>query len=627
MKHYLYILLCALPIFFVRCTPEKEEQPVDIPSEGKTYTLTGIMSEKTRALIDDDGTFSWEAGDEVAVLDSGTGELCVFTSEKVDGVFTFTGEPGREYNFTRAWYPATMVKAADVFTFPSEWQHEELSRACRFPMAATVTDGMMPFYHVAGLLKLTVKDVPANAISLVLSSPDVRLSGDFPVSNLGLDEGRIDADAENVTVEDGEIPLTKAVSEIEAPEGTGSVSISLGLSSMQDVSVYVPMPCGNYKYTIALKTGGETILERTTSSSKDIARADLILMSALSAWPKCNLKAQYGDVSVDFGPSELWGWFKASGIPAGQNISINDTGSGTVYGVRNSTKKMVGYYIECVPSGSGVHTFPLKQESDIYISSDLSKFFLLAAGSSGEAVVEPTEYEVAHFGLRGNFGSGTYTTVGQFVKAPEKEPVSGWGWYVVRNVPCTAVNIEFKLYANTSSADDGLVVTSTSTRQNAGIGRSLTWTSNGQYPIFYRVSAGVSYDFYLREDLRQIYVYEAGSQGAMDTDRLLELSNFGLYNYADASWICNPGEDQSWITTSSASSFVIADGFTYDLVEISGIPASLTVGQTVDNLSVNVSPSIGTQTSSSLSADVLKVDGDTAWLLSEDGTGMIIRFK
>lgn len=619
MRMYIYMVLLAL-VLPVSCK-RLQEAEAPVPMEGVTYILRAGVSEKTRASISDEGEFSWSSGDRVSVLDGNSGDLCIFTCEDGDGQFSFTGEPGREYNFTKAWYPASMVKSEGVLTFPSEWDYSSVCEARQFPMEAVVDGENMMFYHLSGIIRVTVNNVPKDATALILSSDEVALSGDFGVSDLTLDQGRGDADGESVTIEDGTVPYTKSVSEIESGSGASGITVNLSLPSLGTARVYLPIPCGTYNYKVTVKVGDEIILERATSIAKDIDRASLIRMSALNvAWPATALQASYASTDVAFGPSDLWGWYVARSLPAGQDISVTDTGTSTSYGAKHSTKKKAGYFVECL-SGANARVFPLQQESDLYISADRSKLFPLESGS---AAVLPTEYEVAHFGLRGNFGTGSYVSKGTFVKTTDKAPAGGWGWYVVRSVACTSDEIEFKLYSNMPTVADGLVVAGTATRQNAGIGRTLTWTQDGQYPIFYRVTSGMSYDVYLREDLGQVIVYESGSQGSMDEERIKSLVNYGLYSYGNASWVYNPGMDQTWVITSSTTTFVIADGVTFDQIQISGLPTDPEVGDVV-SVGVTVTPGIGVEKSSAVTTTVVKKEGDKVWLLdSLSGTGIIV---
>ena len=95
----------SILIFFILLLPlscrretEKAGEETTLPERKVTYTLTGKLSDKTKAFIADDGTFSWALGDKADVLDSNSGTLCEFTCTDIDnegnGIFTFQGTEG-----------------------------------------------------------------------------------------------------------------------------------------------------------------------------------------------------------------------------------------------------------------------------------------------------------------------------------------------------------------------------------------------------------------------------------------------------------------------------------------------------------------------------------------------------
>ncbi len=630
MKKYSIFLALAL-LFSLSCQRETD-MPERKSAKGKvTYTLTGEISERTKAFIGDDGKFSWSENDAIAVLDATSGELCTFTcasiNEQGGGIFTFTGEEGKEYNFSKAWYPVSMVKLENgepVITLPDSWTAEAVQEARSFPMAAAVSGDKLSFYHLGGLLKLTLNDVPKNATSLVLSSEEAGISGDFSIQSVGLNDGMINVTGENVTVEGSEIPVSKAIQEILPGESGSSVTVTdFNLAAKGSVTAYIPLPCGSYKYSVTLKVGEEEIMKKTTTRSIEIGRANLVRMSALSPWPATSLKAKYGSITVNFVPSDLWGWYVAPGLQKDTDIIIVDAADGNKeYGTRFATKKHVGYFCQCFTGGTS-GAFPLKEVSDLYVSFDKKRVFPLSAGASGDAVKLPEEYEVAHYGLRGDFGTGSYASAGVFTKT-EDSPADGgnWKWYVVRNVLCTGTPIAFKLYGTPYSPTDGVLETGTTTPQTAGVGRSLARPASGStYAIQYNVTPGMCYDVYLKEDLTQVIVCEAGSNtSSVNEDYLKGLTNYGLYNYNGTSFVCAPGIDQTWVT--SSNTFVVAKGFTFDQVQFSGLPTNPSTGNYVE-IGVNVTPSIGSSSSSTVSAKIVKIDGNKLWLLSDDGTGII----
>ena len=169
------------------------------------------------------------------------------------------------------------------------------------------------------------------------------------------------------------------------------------------------------------------------------------------------------------------------------------------------------------------------------------------------------------------------------------------------------------------------MVTATSTPQNAGVSRSLVYGDNPG--VKYNVTVGMAYDVYLREDLTKVYVCEAGSKtSSMDKSVFEMMTSFGLYQYDGSSFICAKGLDQTWTTISSTVTFVLVDGITFDQVEISGIPPTPSVDDVV-TVDVRVLPTIGGTKSSSVTSTVIKKEENKVWLLSEDGTGMIVNVQ
>ena len=621
--------MIAMILLAVSCAkesdaPEQSPDPV-IPqeivpssSEGFTYTLTGILSDKTKALISDEGVFSWSSEDKIAVLAT-SGRIYQFDcTDEQEGVFEFTGEEGLE--FTKAWYPRSMVKSEGVISYPGQWSCEDLNPAKYFPMEATVSEGIMQFYHLGGLLKLTINDVPPSVTNLTLSSPDVALSGDMEITSLGLNDGRVDATGESLG-NGGEIPVTptKGTAEINGVQGDGTVSISLNLEETQAVTVYVPLPCGSYNFNIALNVGTEEVFSQSTSSAKNIGRADLVKMPALNPW---SLQASYGNTAVAFYPSSVEGWYVAHNLPKDQDILIIDSKTGTQYGTRFATKKHVGYLCQCYSSTTS-EAFPLKEASDLYYAPKKNCIFPVAPGTAVTSETIPAEYEVAHYELRGDF-AGTlseYTSAGIFSKTSDSPANGGnWSWYVVRNVQCTGTPIAFKLYGTAYVADDGVLETATTTAQSVGVARSLARPVPGStYSIRYNVTPGMIYDIYLCEDLTKVIVCEAGSQiSSMDSDNLKSLSNYGLYNYNSASYIYTPGVDQTWTETAS---FAIVSGTTFNTVQMAGLT------NVAEGITVDVKVTVDDSAEETVSATVIQKEGNKAWLLSSDGTGMIVNVQ
>lgn len=209
--------------------------------------------EGSKASVSEDGACSWTAGDQIAVYDSKSGTFCTFTSELGDGYFSFSGDPGTIYNFTHAYYPASVAEGADAISLPAEMSLASAKSGGTFPMMATRGEGdVLEFKHLGALLKYTLIGIPAQADALVLSSKEVSLSGSFPVS--------------------GTEPS------IQAASGSGTVRIALEPGAAKSLVFYLPLPLGTYTFTCDVKAGNETLQSHTSKNSKEVQRAKLIRM-------------------------------------------------------------------------------------------------------------------------------------------------------------------------------------------------------------------------------------------------------------------------------------------------------------------------------------------------------------
>lgn len=261
------------------CTRKEEVRPVG--DGNNTYTITASFADgQAKASVGADGSCSWTAGDKIAVFDAVSGSFCEFETETGNGVFSFTGTPGTSYQFTHAYYPASIARDAMTVALPEAYTASQVQTASAFPAAGTVEGNTIQFRHLAALLRYSVKGIPATATSLELSSSTVSLSGAFPVEGSSLNDGWVSADGEGVT-DHGDIAVKsgESYSEIHARAGASPVNISLVPGELENLTFYLPIPVGAYTCTLKIKEGNEVLYENTTSTLKDIYRAHLVSVS------------------------------------------------------------------------------------------------------------------------------------------------------------------------------------------------------------------------------------------------------------------------------------------------------------------------------------------------------------
>lgn len=243
----------AILLLTVSCSREIDRPQAEPQQEGATYTFRAIMEGSSKASVSPEGTCSWTAGDEIAVYDAVSGAFCTFRSEYGDGVFSFTGTPGADYDFTHAYYPASIAQAATSIALPSEITLAQATAGNGFPMKGTREENnVLSFKHLGALLKYTLIGIPDTADALVLSSNEVSLSGSYEVG--------------------------ESAQQINAASGTGTVTIPIQPGANKSLVFYLPLPVGTYTFTCDVKAGNTTIESHTTKSSKAVERAKLIRM-------------------------------------------------------------------------------------------------------------------------------------------------------------------------------------------------------------------------------------------------------------------------------------------------------------------------------------------------------------
>ena len=269
-KNYLY--LAALAMFTAACSNEDEfaQEGIKPSPEVKMITETikasnGDNTPATRADIDADAAFTWSANDKIAVhVSDGKYYTATLTSGASTNEAEFTAEyPEGKERDAFAVYPASIVDAdaakygqsgttLDV-TLPASYTLAQVSGTkTPCPMIATNTPGKgWDFKQLCGLLRLTVKNIPATTKRLEIDFNGKQVSGNFSIA-----AGITPATSVITTAADADhdcIAITK--------DGTGA---TLGATSLV---LNIPLPVGEYaNITITVYdavTDGNAILTTT----------------------------------------------------------------------------------------------------------------------------------------------------------------------------------------------------------------------------------------------------------------------------------------------------------------------------------------------------------------------------
>ncbi len=336
----LFLYIPAMLLIAVSC----EKEAINSSDKGNesasgvkmiTEIVSGSRGDVTKATIGNTTpTFAWTAGDNVAVhvSNGATNKYVVTTSgasaSAASAKFTVEYEEGYSRD-AFAVYPSTIVSASatnfgqsghtlDV-TLPGSYTLAQVSgetSPCPMISANTAGDGWH-FYQLCGLLRLTVKDIPAAAKRLEIDFDGKQVWGDFSIASPVVASSAVIS-----TATDGAhdiITITK--------DGTDVV---LGETS---VVVNIPLPTGTYsKVTVKAYdalTGGNATLSPTqtfvysASKTKGVKRTTTFPSS----------KTAFRGYEVSTGILERNGSVDPAtySLTAGEMILSEDPISGAVY--------------------------------------------------------------------------------------------------------------------------------------------------------------------------------------------------------------------------------------------------------------------------------------------------------
>lgn len=253
-----FLIAAAAVLSIVAC---QKEMPV-APEGNYTVRASRESAVGTKSTVSDDGAFAWSAGDAIGLW-NGTKFCELTTSTGGSATADFSGtQEGTAQSY--AVYPFALnakVESGTVkVTLPSSYEWE--SGETNSPMLAECEENpsSLTFKHLGGLVKVSVKNVPADAAKFVLTA-DKDIAGEYSVT----------ADGENKIIK-------------TAGDGAGkSVEFTFTAGTATERAFYVPVPVGDYKFTVALqKADGTQLWSYGGASVNSVTRAKFIIMPELT---------------------------------------------------------------------------------------------------------------------------------------------------------------------------------------------------------------------------------------------------------------------------------------------------------------------------------------------------------
>ena len=254
-----FLIAAAAVLSIVAC---QKEMPV-APEGNYTVRASRESASGTKSTVSDDGAFAWSAGDAIGLWNGS--KFCELTTS-IGGSATadFTGTmEGTAQSY--AVFPFALnakveygtVKVALSSSY--EWKSGETNS----PMLAECGENptALTFKHLGGLVKVSVKNVPAEAAKFVLTA-DKDIAGEYSVSD----------DAEG----------NKIIKSAGTAENT-SVAFTFTAGTATEMAFYVPVPVGDYKFAVALqKADGTQLWSYGGASVNKVKRAEFIIMPELT---------------------------------------------------------------------------------------------------------------------------------------------------------------------------------------------------------------------------------------------------------------------------------------------------------------------------------------------------------
>lgn len=249
MKKIVYTL-AAFSLIAVACNKEESTiEPAQEPEQTpvKVHFTAMIEDLDTKATIGETGTFQWESGDKVAIFTT-DGTKVTLTASSTGASVEFTGEVPAGKTIAEgavAYYPYSSVVDQSTVSYPASYASVDAMEKA-FPMKATLSGTSLNFTHLGGIIRLTVKEIPAGATTATFTAEGC--SGDF----------------------------TATGTEIAKGTSSASVAITLGSIDKSNAVLNIPLPTGTYSGGFSLAFNDGTSAAKTTAKSFTITRKHVL---------------------------------------------------------------------------------------------------------------------------------------------------------------------------------------------------------------------------------------------------------------------------------------------------------------------------------------------------------------
>ena len=324
---YLAIAVLALAACNKETVQQFEKKSLSLEKPTDALILKAHYDQpSSKSAISDAGAFTWTDGDEISVWTRNKNKSLFMTYSLLSGAGTNDAEFGGGLSTSSvskvAVFPAALAPSLPsnqstslTITLPNEYDYVE--SVTNSPMIAQVTDAQTPlsFKHLAGLIKLTVDNIPSTASVLYFTTPGVKISGSYTISDYTAPNASLEAAA-------GASDGSDEYVEINFTPTGGPMTF------------YVPLPVGNYEdgFIMACFDANDNLVSLPYYYEKpfSVERADLLLAPTATLWAEANdILASYdgpykynGQYYSAFSFLTAGPYFKYAIIPYSGSLSI-----------------------------------------------------------------------------------------------------------------------------------------------------------------------------------------------------------------------------------------------------------------------------------------------------------------
>ena len=266
-----HLFLLATAVLFTNCMQDEIETPLT------TATIVATVEEDaTKAEVDENGIFTWTKGDKIAIhtdKDNLEGTL-KGNGGSSNGTFTYSyisGVDGTPSGYATYPYAEGHKVTGETLTYvlPAYYDLGENLSNTNAPMLAMSTqrnaENTYNFKHLGGLFRFEFKNAPKGTSKFTLSLGGQKINGQF-------------------TTTIGENPATIVTGVAEDGESTTTLEFTPLKADNTDITLYVPVPTGDYQGITATLYAGEEELGHwgKASARNTVERRSIVKMAPIS---------------------------------------------------------------------------------------------------------------------------------------------------------------------------------------------------------------------------------------------------------------------------------------------------------------------------------------------------------